>query len=291
VALRSRTVGCCLLLSLFFFLCVYSAHDRGRGEPTRNSSIQLPTSIVQFGRPRTSSTTQTCILMIIKCFRPAIKEVKKLHRRPKFNSGKTWYFQSAMDNKTLSAAPVKAIHYRRALMNEGFPYLERSVSRVYGPLFGLSSQERTDLLDYMRLWNVLRQCCGLQLSKPYAEQLRQPGTPKTHYCWGINATQAEEEFVKSPIVLRCAKEVIGLGSTSEYDQELAGEMDGHYCQRTQKLWEHGMRFNGRNLKDRHGTLRMPYGTFLAHNVAAKASTYKKRAAKAKTWRNKKQPGT
>ena len=46
------------------------------------------------------------------------------------------------------------------------------LARDYQPIFGLSDSETAMLLEYMRYWTPLRQCCGTQMSADWLATLR-----------------------------------------------------------------------------------------------------------------------
>eukprot|EP00961_Rhodomonas_salina_P242412 3274505-Rhodomonas_salina.1 len=87
----------------------------------------------------------------------------------------------------------------------------------------------------LKIWDKLRQCCGMQLSRSYAEELRQNGLhnssqqTQAHRCFGADTQALEASFLAQPLFRRCP----AIRSVSSYDQAIAGDMDGHYCARSQ----------------------------------------------------------
>jgi hypothetical protein len=157
------------------------------------------------------------------------------------------------------------------LKERGEAYLGEQIRGVYSELFELSAEEVGWLLEGLHSWNVLRQCCGLQLSRTFAEQLKQEreqgkagGTEERHRCFTMAAEHAEEQYMQSKLFAACP----GLRSTSTFDLAVAGEMEGHYCLRTQRLFSHGAAFNGANVDNLMEMLRMPWADFDQHNRAA-----------------------
>jgi len=77
--------------------------------------------------------------------------------------------------------------------------------KEYKPFFDLSDEEVKQLEKHMQLFTILRQCCGLQMSK--YEVLRLNGCDVSSYvdkpdyphCERHDLEKAEQEFASSPI--------------------------------------------------------------------------------------------
>ena len=228
----------------------------------------LPKYIVQYGKQRTSSTHQASLLRIIWCLRKdEIRRMQKTHVFPQFFDTNTWYFLSAYHtNETLPKGPWKTVHFRSKLETRGLNYIYHQLRTVYKPLFNLSDIEVTMIIRYFDDWDVLRRCCGIELSRPFgAELLAGNESQKTHPCWRLNATQHERALMHTRVFRECPI----MRSTSYHDYTWAGRLDGHYCERTQELYRHGMHFDGKNLIYKAKVLRMPYDRFVAEGVASK----------------------
>jgi hypothetical protein len=101
------------------------------------------------------------------------------------------------------------VHYAQlvpALSTRGYLY-----AADYAPLFGLTVDEREQLLDYLRYWDTLRQCCGSQMSADWRARLqgtelspphRAFGTPTYPACEVYDMDNLERNLLRTRVVLR-----------------------------------------------------------------------------------------
>lgn len=229
--------------------------------PSPHNSTGYPQTLLQYGQMRSASTHQTQILLIMACLRHEIRSVRKTHDKPKpVDLRGAWLFASSAPETAHLGRHVKVSHSRGEMRKQGFAYIENAIRAEYAPLFHLNETEVKDAVDYMRIWDSLRQCCGLGISRQFAAELRGEHPKRKHACWKVNAGRAERRLMRTKIYNQCP--LLGLQSTAIYDQQVAGRMDGHWCARTAALWRSGMVTNAYNLRNM-STLTVPFEKFTA----------------------------
>mmetsp|Transcript_33313 Transcript_33313/g.106352 ORF Transcript_33313/g.106352 Transcript_33313/m.106352 type:complete len:295 (+) Transcript_33313:66-950(+) len=105
----------------------------------------------------------------------------------------------------------------------------------YQKPLGLTNHQTTDLAEYMRYWEILRRCCGTQMSKDFSARLRDDARFRKDTdiafdtCEAYNISNVEGMLMRSRIYRDFAPTVDVIGRASPYDEPY----DGNYCRRTQ----------------------------------------------------------
>jgi hypothetical protein len=111
----------------------------------------------------------------------------------------------------------------------------------YQDIFGLSDKQMEYLVEYLRYWEILRVCCGVQMSSDWRNQLspvsnysqhHDPHSPAYPACEMYNISQVENLMLKTYVFQKFSQiislhHVIGKPSTAD------GELNGTYCERCQ----------------------------------------------------------
>eukprot|EP00931_Biecheleriopsis_adriatica_P059089 TRINITY_DN35299_c0_g1_i1.p1 TRINITY_DN35299_c0_g1~~TRINITY_DN35299_c0_g1_i1.p1 ORF type:complete len:411 (-),score=61.58 TRINITY_DN35299_c0_g1_i1:59-1291(-) len=77
--------------------------------------------------------------------------------------------------------PVKYVQAMSVLERRGY-----FIVYDYQDIFGLTDQEIRSLVNFMRYWHVLRQCCGFQMSEDWRAMLQRRPNYKPH--WDVEAS-------------------------------------------------------------------------------------------------------
>ena len=105
--------------------------------------------------------------------------------------------------------------------------------RRYAEMFELDAIDTEELISYLEYWDVLRMCCGMQMSRGWRQELER-GTEiqfsahqvcKKHIDIGVK----ERDFIKLPLTIQIAK--IKLLSVIARPSLQDGVLDGNYCER------------------------------------------------------------
>jgi len=108
------------------------------------------------------------------------------------------------------------------------PYVRR-----YAEMFELDAIDTEELISYLEYWDVLRMCCGVQMSRRWRQELER-GTEmqfsahqvcKKHIDIGVK----ERDFIKLPLTIQIAK--IKILSVIARPSLVDGVLDGNYCER------------------------------------------------------------
>jgi len=100
---------------------------------------------------------------------------------------------------------------------------------------GLTDEQTTDLAEYMRYWEILRRCCGAQMSKDFSARLRGHARERNDtdiafdMCEAYNITNVEGMLMRTRIHREFAPTIDAIARISSFDQKY----DGTYCRRTQ----------------------------------------------------------
>jgi hypothetical protein len=226
----------------------------------------VPHTLIQYGPPRTATTLQhaaLCVVMFllhpdepgeVHCAKGTIEDqllpstskytVYKTHNpnAPSDFVGRSWLFvtsEAAGDDVERAAAQATAelgvpVHYAQtlgALSSRGYRY-----AADYGPIFGLTVDETDQLLDYLRYWDTLRQCCGSQMSSDWRAALQGSVLNPAHRSFGSSTYPAceifdmdmlERNLLRTRVVLRFgdSDEAILKQVTNHMDPPLTGT----YC--------------------------------------------------------------
>lgn len=113
-----------------------------------------------------------------------------------------------------------------------------SVAYRYARMFDLDEQGTGALLSYIRYWEILRKCCGAQMSKDYRLRLqgqharKEKGLNDFGYdmCEAYDIGAVEKLLVQTEVFLKCGSRIEALRRASSKDLEF----DGTYCARVQE---------------------------------------------------------
>jgi hypothetical protein len=137
-----------------------------------------------------------------------------------------WPFE---DHAVLRGAydAITYVQYTEKLANDGLD----AILKDYIETFQLSPVESAAFIEYMTLWDVLRVCCGAQMSRHYRQRLHRnkpPPTTKTSasdFCENHDLGEIERKIISTTVFHRC--EGHRVKHLSSKDQIL----DGTYCER------------------------------------------------------------
>jgi hypothetical protein len=99
----------------------------------------------------------------------------------------------------------------------------------YQPFFNVSVQDMTDVARYMEVWEVLRLCCGSQMSKSYRSKLTGKSSAP-HKCDMYDISAVEEALLRTSIVRRFSA-FPNLMQTLKKVSSEDSLLDGTYCER------------------------------------------------------------
>ena len=108
----------------------------------------------------------------------------------------------------------------------------------YRPFFDITDDEFSDVVQYVRAWDVLRRCCGPQMSADYRARLyndtryvphRGPGSVDYDSCEMYDVDAIERELVGLRLFKQC-EELRTPGSTLQEGVAWAA-LDGTFCSR------------------------------------------------------------
>lgn len=113
------------------------------------------------------------------------------------------------------------------------------IAADYQRHLGLTDAQLGHVIEYIRYWSVLRQCCGREMSADWRARLRNDSGRTTHHSPGSGLYPAceiydldavERALMQSYVYRRFHAHARRLRSFSAND----GEFDGHYCSRTNR---------------------------------------------------------
>lgn len=116
----------------------------------------------------------------------------------------------------------------------------RSLVFDYAPILNLTVKETHQLATFVRYWEILRRCCGAQMSTDYRHRLfkgsynlpmhmihfRAKDDPSFDACEIYNIEQVERRYVETAVFRKCHRLSL-VQRLSDLDQPL----DGSYCKR------------------------------------------------------------
>ncbi|XP_045179643.2 uncharacterized protein LOC123539194 [Mercenaria mercenaria] len=256
------------------------------GETVRQSGISLhdrvPNIIIQYGVGGTATTLQfqiLCVLMAmlheseinsVGCFYGRKQFYKytviKTHEI-KYNELRllpydTWIFMTSSSN--LSAEKQRKFDYNKRkvqMMKMNCPYIAdiETVSKrghfivhEYRSMFRVDEEQIQQAVEYLRYWDILRLCCGKQMSADWRNYLSPTKNYKPHHslhsstypaCEIYNISKVEQLLIKTYVFQRFAdipslRDVIGKPSNVD------GNIDGQYCERCNRnISKNHLRFN------------------------------------------------
>mmetsp|Transcript_15379 Transcript_15379/g.42564 ORF Transcript_15379/g.42564 Transcript_15379/m.42564 type:complete len:172 (+) Transcript_15379:768-1283(+) len=116
------------------------------------------------------------------------------------------------------------------------------IRQHFGPLFRLSRESQDELVEYMRYWDILRRCCGKQMSGkwrneqfPEAKQAHDYNrteylhSPRYHGCAMYDIDRVEDLFLQTPLYQKLVShpQLEIVARPSQADPPLTGT----YCSR------------------------------------------------------------
>lgn len=111
----------------------------------------------------------------------------------------------------------------------------------YSKLLGLTQHEESILYEWLELWDILRVCCGMQMSKGWRAAL-QSDSPSHHRCSMYNIDVVEKSLMHSKLYESMIGRVPTLGQVSQVD----GPLTGSYCSECSKnIRLKGLGFNNK----------------------------------------------
>lgn len=154
---------------------------------------------------------------------------------------------------------AKAIETHHALVERGYrmgfiqdidtlsDIGDRGMLARYTETFGLGEDDAADLNDYILHWDVLRMCCGKQMSKHWRHELlpadkRNPSIAKHPSCGTYDIESVERGFLETRLYAEFASHMAlrVMNRPSLVD----GDLDGTYCLRYNDLVRtQGVKFN------------------------------------------------
>jgi hypothetical protein len=106
-----------------------------------------------------------------------------------------------------------------------------TILKDYTDIFQLSSVESATFIEYMTLWDMLRVCCGAQMSSHYRQRLHSNKPPPTtkrsasDFCEDHNLGEIERKIISTTVFHRCE------GHRVKYLSSRDQILDGTYCER------------------------------------------------------------
>ena len=210
------------------------------GNSTLAAAISRPYRIFQVGIPRTGSTFQFELLCGIVRWKSGNKKVPCGFIRGFFKKGKkemSQYIKNSNESFVYKVHPIEGqvdlrdeiledfarnqsislflsgekLLSNHALYTQSMENLYRCPTcevQQYANFFGLSTDEVSQLETHMTLFGVLRQCCGLQMSKYEMQRLHgcdvNKTAPEYPHCEKYDLADVEDSFSKSPIPFNTA---------------------------------------------------------------------------------------
>lgn len=224
----------------------------------------VPNVLIQYGPGRTASTLQfqiLCLMMIMLHEDEASSIGCYFHRKPshKYSVIKThdrkfllqslprdaWIF---MTSRSQLPSELKR---KEETLNRTLKYIVdigmvarkgHFIAYDYQSIFGISDKQMSDVVSYLRFWDILRRCCGKQMSSDWRNRLSPIPNYSKHYdsrdtlypaCEMYNISEVETLFINTYIYKRYTpinslRDTIGKPSTVD------GTLNGHYCERCNK---------------------------------------------------------
>lgn len=222
-----------------------------------------PNLILQYGIARTATTLQfqiLCLMMaflhedevqFVGCSHHKQKEKKynviKTHVISEFLNtnlpSNTWIFMTSnssfSENKKASVSrniqKIEAKNLRIPLIADVNSVLEQGYLIVYEyqAIFGMPDDKMKHIVEYIQYWDVLRVCCGTQMSAHWRNYLftrsqhRQNKRLTKPECHLYNIAEVEKNLIETYAFRKFAVVIEAIGKLSVVD----GKLDGIYCER------------------------------------------------------------
>ncbi|XP_045202150.2 uncharacterized protein LOC123555619 [Mercenaria mercenaria] len=231
----------------------------------KNCSEGVPNLIIQYGVGRTATTLQFQILCLMMAFlhEDEINDVGCYYNRrnlvKKYNVIKchdiSWYLTVKWSKWVFMtsnhALLSRRLNYMRGKIkdkNTTIPFIAdidlvsrrgHYIVHEYQRFFGISDEKMQHIVEYLRYWDVLRVCCGMQMSADWRNHLAPKAKYKQHHsyhsptypaCEMYNISQVEHLLVNTYVFKKLShigslRDVIGKTSTVD------GILNGSYCER------------------------------------------------------------
>lgn len=237
----------------------------------------VPNTIIQFGEPRSGSTLQfttLCLMMLmlheeeamsVGCFfntgqvsKYMVIKVHRLQFVERIASSDTWIFMTVISNADKQQQKMRLEVGDVNLTIKNIVDLDEVgrtgfyIATRYQSLFGLSDEKMLHILQFLRYWDILRVCCGQQMSSDWRNKLapqkdyirkHDPDNLAYHACEMYNISQVEQLFINTYIFrkfsrIKLMRDFMGKPSTVD------GTLDGNYCELCNKnITKHNLQFN------------------------------------------------
>lgn len=125
------------------------------------------TRFIQYGTPRTGSTFQFYLVLVILRISKDTRPIIKQHQLDSHNS---CLFVSRIGQSIRDASLKHETVLKVQNFNRFSEYPEEQIASVFR-LFNLSASHEHTVLVHMRLWMILRRCCGTQSSESHRKQV------------------------------------------------------------------------------------------------------------------------
>ena len=247
-------------------------------EERSEARVTLPKLIIQFGHQRTATTLQFQTLCAIAAilneadpssidcsFKKYVGEhlkeldnhtiglrVWKTHIVPDEGFPKdAWLFTSEIDDSVGFDDPWEDSAQRMSQeLDHEIKYTQvlsrltgrgSGIATEYKSIFGLSDAQVVEVVTYLRYWDILRMCCGVQMSAEYRAQLisdLRPNITETSgslypACDMYNIQMVERQVVESQVFKRALTGGVGLRTlrgTSNKEAGWGNYLNGQYCE-------------------------------------------------------------
>jgi len=119
------------------------------------------------------------------------------------------------------------------IITTGTAGLVEKYSRYFGR-FGFSPEEAEKVLEYITLWDQLRLCCGMQMSKTHAKVLQgkldelspEDEEKEEKTCAKVSVGEVEQKVMQTEVCKQFNEAIPSLGTVSVED----GPFTGSYCE-------------------------------------------------------------
>lgn len=110
--------------------------------------------------------------------------------------------------------------------------------KIYAIFFGLTSDELELMYEYFKLWDKLRQCCGMQMSQHYRNYLLPSKDKNTAiedhpFCNTLDPNNLEKNFMETKLFKLMSR--YPLMRRINRPATVDGDLDGRYCSRYEAL--------------------------------------------------------
>ncbi|XP_053391464.1 uncharacterized protein LOC128554240 [Mercenaria mercenaria] len=122
----------------------------------------------------------------------------------------------------------------------------------YQSIFGVSNEQIMKALEYLRYWDILRLCCGKQMSADWRNRLSPRKKYRMHHdphsstypaCEMYSISEVENLLIKTYVFQRFAH-ISSLHDIIGKPSNVDGEINGHYCEQCNRnISIHHLHFN------------------------------------------------